>query len=90
MPPHSGWDRGGPLRVHGGSIAKVDGTAWVHSTGGNMAILAGSTIVRTAGAPQWYRGASLGIVVLGLLSSAMLVIDSRTAATNVMPDGAWE
>ena len=54
-----------------------------------MAILAGSTIVRNAGAPQWYRGASLGIV-LGLLSSAMLVIDSRTAATNVMPDGAWE
>lgn len=45
---------------------------------------------RNAGAPQWYRGASLGIVVLGLLSSAMLVIDSRTAATNVMPDGAWE
>ena len=58
--------------------------------GGNMAILAGSTIVRNAGAPQWYRGASLGIIVLGLLSSAMLVIDSRTAATNVMPDGAWE
>ena len=40
--------------VHGGPIAGVDSTAWVHSTGavmaiagGNMAILAGSTIVGT-------------------------------------------
>jgi uncharacterized membrane protein len=43
--------------VHGGSIAKVDGTAWGYSAGavmaiagGNMAILAGSAIVRNAGA----------------------------------------
>jgi hypothetical protein len=48
--------------VHGGPIAKVDGTAWVHSAGavmaiagGNMAILAGSAIVRNAGAPQYTR-----------------------------------
>jgi len=83
--------------VHGGPIAGVDSTAWVHSTGavmaiagGNVAILAGSAIVRDAGAAQWYRGASLGLAVLGLLSCAMLVIDSRTAGLNVLPDGAWE
>ena len=46
----------------GGSIAKVDGTAWGYSAGavmaiagGNMAILAGSAIVRNAGAPHCTR-----------------------------------
>ncbi len=51
---------------------RSNGTAWVQFAGavmviagGNMAILAGSAIVRNAGAAQWYRGASLGIAVLG-------------------------
>ena len=48
--------------IDGGSIAKVDGTAWGYSAGavmaiagGNMAILAGSAIVRNAGTPHCTR-----------------------------------
>jgi hypothetical membrane protein len=83
--------------VHGGPMAKVDGTAWVHHigallaiAGGNVAILAGSAIIRNAGAAHWYRVASLGLAVLGLLSFMVLVIDSKTAAIGVLPDGVWE
>jgi hypothetical membrane protein len=83
--------------VHGGPVAKVDGTAWVHSAGavlaivgGNMAILAGSAIIRSAGASAWYRTVSIALAVLGLLSLVMLVVDSRSAAISVLPDGAWE
>ena len=61
--------------VHGGPIAAADGTTCVHGTGavlaiagGNAAILAGSSIIRNAGGPRWYRAASLGLAVLGLLS----------------------
>ena len=74
--------------VHGGPIAKIDGTAWLHGAGavlaivgGNMAILAGTAIARAA---------SLGLAVLGLLSFMMLAIDSKSAAISVLPDGAWE
>jgi hypothetical membrane protein len=83
--------------IHGGPVAKLDGTAWVHSAGavlaivgGNMAILAGSAMIRDAGAAPWYRTVSVGLAVLGLLSLAMLVVDSRSAAISVLPDGAWE
>jgi hypothetical membrane protein len=83
--------------VHGGPIATADGTNWVHDAGavlaiagGNAAILAGSSIVRNTGGPQWYRAASLGLAVLGLLSFIMLVIESKTAAINVLPDAVWE
>ena len=74
--------------VHGGPIAKIDGTAWLHGAGavlaivgGNMAILVGTAIARAA---------SLGLAVLGLLSFMTLVIDSKSAGIRVLPDGAWE
>ena len=83
--------------IHGGAVAKVDGTAWVHNAGavlaivgGNLAILAGSAIIRSAGVAAWYRTVSIALAVLGLLSLAMLVVDSRSAAISVLPDGAWE
>lgn len=83
--------------VHGGPIAAADGTTCVHGTGavlaiagGNAAILAGSSIIRNAGGPRWYRAASLGLAVLGLLSFMMLVIDSQTAALNILPEAVWE
>ena len=75
--------------VHGGPIAKIDGTAWLHGAGavlaivgGNMAILDGGTAIA--------RAASLGLAVLGLLSFMTLVIDSKSAGIRVLPDGAWE
>ena len=58
--------------------------------GGNLAILAGSAIIRSAGAAAWYRTVSIALAVLGLVSLAMLVVDSRSAAISVLPDGAWE
>jgi hypothetical protein len=90
--------------VHSGPMAKVDGTAWLHDMGaalaiggGNIAILAGSAIVRNAGAGQRYRAISvvIGVIsvvigVLGLLSFAMLVINSTTGATSLLPEGVWE
>jgi hypothetical protein len=83
--------------VHSGPMAKVDGTAWLHDMGaalaiggGNIAILAGSAIVRNAGAGQRYRAISVVIGVLGLLSFAMLVINSTTGATSLLPEGVWE
>ena len=83
--------------VHGGPIANVDGTGWVHGfgavlaiAGGNAAILAGSAIVRNSGAAPWYRAASIGLAVVGLLSFIMLVVDSSTAAISVLPVGVWE
>jgi len=83
--------------VHGGPVAKVDGTAWLHDMGaalaiggGNIAILAGSAIVRNAGAGQRYRAISVVIGVLGLLSFAMLVINSTTGVTSLLPEGVWE
>jgi hypothetical protein len=57
---------------------------------GSAAILAGSSILRNANAPQWYRVASIGLAVLGLLSFVMLVVDSKTAAISILPDGVWE
>jgi hypothetical membrane protein len=83
--------------VHSGPMAKVDGTAWLHHLGaalaiggGNIAIFAGSAIVRNMGAGQRYRRISVGIGVLGLLSAMMLVIDSATGATRLLPEGVWE
>lgn len=83
--------------VHSGPIAQADGTTWVHATGaflaivgGNAAILAGSSIVHDAGGPRWYRAASIGLAVLGLLSFVMLAVDSKTSAVNIVGHGAWE
>jgi hypothetical membrane protein len=83
--------------VHSGPAAEAGGTAWVHRVGaamaivgGNLAIMAGSNLVRNAVATQWYRAASLGLAGLGLLSFTMLVIDSMTTAIRVLPGGAWE
>jgi hypothetical protein len=82
--------------VHSGPIAQADGTTWVHDTGallaivgGNAAILAGSSIVRNVSGP-WYRGVSVGLAVLGLLSFMLFVIGLKIAAINVLPPAVWE
>jgi hypothetical membrane protein len=82
---------------HSGPAAEADGTVWVHRAGavlaivgGNCAILAGSAILRNAGAARWYRGASVGLAALGLLSLVMLVIGSTTGALVVFPEAVWE
>lgn len=83
--------------IHSGPAAEADGTAWLHAAGavgaiagGNLAILAGSALVRKAGAPQWYRAASLALAAVGLLSFTMFAIGSTTAAVQLLPAGVWE
>lgn len=83
--------------VHSGPVAEVDGTAWLHGvgavwaiTGGNLAILAGSALVRKAGATQWYRAVSVGLAAVGLLSFAVLAIGFKTAAGGPLLAGLWE
>ena len=80
--------------IHSGHGA--DGIAWLHAVGavlaiagGNMAIPAGSALLRDAGASRRYRAASLGIAGVGLLSFTMFAIDSTTAALGVLPNGVW-
>ena len=83
--------------VHSGPIAQADGATWVHDTGallaimgGNVAILAGSSIVRKVIGPPWYRGVSIGLAVVGLMSFVLLVIESKVAAINILPPAVWE
>lgn len=82
---------------HSGPIAHADGTIAVHEigallaiVGGNLAILAGSSIVRKAVAPPWYRGVSVGLAVFGLLSFVLLVIELQLPAFRTLPPAAWE
>lgn len=82
---------------HSGPIAEADGTVWVHRAGavlaimgGNAAILAGSDVLRNAGAARWYRGTSIGLAVFGLLSLMMLVVGSTTGVRVVLPEAVWE
>ncbi len=62
------------------------GTAWVHVTaavlaivGGNVAIVAGTPLVRAAGAPRIYSVVSLTIAAGGLLSFVLLAVASTTS-----------
>jgi hypothetical protein len=55
-----------------------------------MAIIAGSDIVRDSGAAHWYRVASVGLAVAGLLCFALLAVDSVTPAIGVLAVGALE
>ena len=83
--------------VHSGSVAHADGTIWVHQTGallaivgGNAAIMAGSAVVRRAGGPPWYRGVSIGVATVGLLSFVLLLLRLQVAALNVVGPAVWE
>lgn len=64
------------------------GIGWLHVTGaalaivgGNAAIVAGSTVIEDAGAPRWYRAASIGLGGLGLLSVGFVAVGA---------DASWE
>jgi hypothetical membrane protein len=83
--------------IHSGPSARVDGTLWLHVVGallaivgGNAAILAGSSVLRNAGWPPWYRRVSVGLAVFGLLSLTALIVESKIAALHVLPLATWE
>lgn len=83
--------------IHSGPSARVDGTLWLHVVGallaivgGNAAIVSGSSVLRDAGWPPWYRRVSLGFAVFGLLSLTALIVESKIATLNVLPLATWE
>jgi hypothetical membrane protein len=55
--------------------------------GGNVAVLAGASAIRRAGASRAYRAVSVALGVLGLLCLAGLVFDT---SLTVLPIGIWE
>lgn len=82
---------------HSGPAAEVADIAWLHGagavaaiTGGNLAILAGSVLLRKAGATQWYRAVSAGLAAVGLLSFTVLAIDIKIATEGPLLAGVWE
>jgi len=74
--------------VHSGRV-HVTGAA-LAIAGGNTAILAGSAVVGTVGGHLWYRSISKLVAALGLLCLIMLMVNSATTKSNLLPDGAWE
>jgi len=74
--------------VHSGKVHVVGAALAI--VGGNTAILAGSAIVGLVGRHRWYRNISKSIAALGLLSLVMLMVNSATMKSNLLPDGAWE
>ncbi len=74
--------------VHSGKVHVVGAALAI--VGGNTAILAGSAIVGLVGSQRWYRNISKSIAALGLLSLVMLMVNSATMKSNLLPEGAWE
>jgi hypothetical membrane protein len=74
--------------VHRGNVHRAGAALAI--VGGNTAILAGSAVIATVGGWRWYRHISKLLAALGLLSLLMLMINSATSRTNLLPDGAWE
>ena len=74
--------------VHSGTV-HADG-AVLAIVGGNAAILTGPNAIETLADWRWYRLASKALAVLGFSSIAMLKVNSATAKTVLLPDGAWE
>lgn len=71
----------GKVHVAGAALAIV---------GGNAAILLGSAVIGLLAERLWYRRISKSIAALGLFCLVMLMVNSATARTNLLPDGIWE
>lgn len=74
--------------VHSGTV-HVDGAA-LAILGGNAAILTGPDAIGTLAEWRWYRLVSKALAALGFSSVAMLMVNSATTKTVLLPDGAWE
>jgi hypothetical membrane protein len=74
--------------VHGGKVHVAGAVLAI--VGGNTAILLGPAAIGMVASWRWYRNISKLVAALGLLCLAMLMINSATANTNLLPDGVWE
>ncbi|MEO8261460.1 MAG: DUF998 domain-containing protein [Pseudolysinimonas sp.] len=82
---------------HSSSAANDDGTILLHVAGANLAIIGGNLALIVAGigagrlgASRRYRVFSILWGVIGLVTIAMLFVDTHDAALNLLPDGVWE
>ena len=76
--------------IHSGGHWPHDAGAVLAIAGGNAAILAGSAVLRRAGAPQGYRTVSVGLATLGLAAFAALAVQTLSATVVVAPDAVLE
>jgi hypothetical membrane protein len=83
--------------IHGSEASVANGTAIFHVVGAGMAIVGANAAAilvgargSRLGAPRAYCAASIVLGILGLISLAMLQIDSGSAVVNIAPDGVWE
>ena len=74
--------------VHSGDAHRAGAALAI--VGGNAAILAGSAVIAPVGGWRWYRHISELVATLGLLSLALLMVNSATSKANLLPSGACE
>ncbi len=74
--------------VHSGKVHIIGAVLAI--VGGNASILTGVAALRMVAGRLWYRRVSKLLAALGLLCMIMLILNSATAQTNLLPDGAWE
>lgn len=74
--------------AHSGT-AHVGGAA-LAIAGGNAAIAAGPDAIGALAGRRRYRAVSKTLAALGLSCMTMLVVNSKTSRTLLLPDGVWE
>ncbi len=74
--------------VHSGAVHRVGAALAI--LGGNVAIAAGAPVITTVATRRWYRRTSSLAAIFGLLSLAMLIVNSSISMTDLLPDGMWE
>jgi hypothetical membrane protein len=74
--------------VHSGRVHAVGAVLAI--VGGNAAIVVGRDAIGALGGRRWYRFTSTAVAALGFSSITMLMINSATARTVLLPAGAWE
>jgi hypothetical membrane protein len=72
---------GGPWPHVAGAVLAI--------VGGNAAVLAGSSVLRRAGAAPWYRTASVSLAALGLTAFAALAVQT-VAGNEIVPNAVLE
>lgn len=74
--------------VHSGRVHVAGAVLAI--VGGNAAILTGPDAIGALADWRWYRFISTVVAALGFSSITMLMVNSATAKTVLLPDGAWE
>jgi hypothetical membrane protein len=81
---------------HGSQVNAESGLLLLHVLGAALAIVTGNVTAiligsgsRHAGAPSWYRVASIALGIVGLVSLVMLIVTGSTSLVT-LPEAVWE